>query len=118
MGSAVSLEHWDAALIPGPAHGVKDMALLQLQHRLQLQLRSDPWPGKSICHGVAKKEKEKRQQIVFLFSVDRERDKLRRRKWSLVPSPEEASNKILQSSRRRKMLELMNSLPLPGCTPP
>ena len=37
--------------------GSKDLALLQLQHRLQPWLGSDPWHGKSMCHGVARKEK-------------------------------------------------------------
>ena len=36
-----------------------DPALPQLQHRLQLGLGSDSWPGNSICLGVAKKEKKK-----------------------------------------------------------
>ena len=30
---------------------------MQLWHRSQLCLGSDPWPGNSICRGVAKKEK-------------------------------------------------------------
>ena len=40
-----------------PAHWVKDLALPQLQLRSKLQLRSDPWPGNSICCGTAKKKK-------------------------------------------------------------
>ena len=42
--------------IPGPAQQVKDLALLQL--RLS---GSDliPWPKSSICHGAAKKKKER-----------------------------------------------------------
>ena len=35
---------------------VKDLALLQLQLRLQLQLGSDPWPRSSICLGAKKKK--------------------------------------------------------------
>ena len=31
---------------------------LKIWHRPQLQLRSDPWPGNSICQGVARKEKK------------------------------------------------------------
>ena len=34
--------------------GLKDQALPQLWRRSQMQLRSDPWPRNSICHGVAK----------------------------------------------------------------
>ena len=34
---------------PAPHSGLKDLALLQLQCRWQLQLGSDPWD--SICHG-------------------------------------------------------------------
>ena len=46
-------------LIPGLAQWVKYRVLLQLQLSSRLQLRSDPWPGSSICHRVAKKKKEK-----------------------------------------------------------
>ena len=41
---------------PTPAQHVKNLELLELQHRSQLQLRSDPWPGNSICRGEAKKK--------------------------------------------------------------
>ena len=40
---------------PGLAHWVNDPGLLLL---LLLQLRSDLWPGNSMCHGEAKKEKK------------------------------------------------------------
>ena len=30
--------------VPAALHEVKELALLQLWHRLQLQLRFDPWP--------------------------------------------------------------------------
>ena len=33
--------------------------LLQLWHRSQLWLSSDPWPGNSICHRGAKKGRKK-----------------------------------------------------------
>ena len=59
MGYMASRERQHTGLIPGPAEWVKDLALLQLQHRSQLWplwLGSDPWPGNSICHRVAKKE--------------------------------------------------------------
>ena len=29
----------------------------QLQYRLQVWLRSDPWPGSSVCHRMVKKKK-------------------------------------------------------------
>lgn len=38
--------------------GLRTWPCLQLQLRLQLWLRSDPWPGNSMCCRVAKKEKE------------------------------------------------------------
>ena len=39
--------------------GLKDLVLLELRHRLQLWLGSDPWSGNSMYHGVAKNEKDK-----------------------------------------------------------
>ena len=48
----------------GLAQWVKDAALPQMLLGLQLQLRSDPWPWNSICHGSAKKEKEKKRRRV------------------------------------------------------
>ena len=51
----LSLQGWGSE--PGPAQWVKDLALLQLWCRSQLQLRSDPWPRNSMCHGAAKKRK-------------------------------------------------------------
>ena len=39
--------------------GLKDPALPQLWHRLQLCLRNEPWPRNLICFGVAKKKKKK-----------------------------------------------------------
>ena len=47
----------DTGSVPGPTRCVKHPALLQLQCRSQLQLGSDPWPGNSICLGMAEKEK-------------------------------------------------------------
>ena len=58
-GLAASLQCWDAGRIPGLVQWIKDLALPQLWHRLQVQLRSDPWPGNSIFHGAAKKKKKK-----------------------------------------------------------
>lgn len=59
MASTVSLQCWDASLIPRPAQWVKDLILPQLR------LRADPWLGNSICQGAAKKEKRK---LSVLFS--------------------------------------------------
>ena len=59
MGLEASWECWDIGLIPGPEKWVKDLVVPQLWLRLQLRLRSDPWPKNFICHGVAKEEKEK-----------------------------------------------------------
>ena len=43
-------------MIPWPGgSGSKDLALQQLRRRLELRLRSDPWPRKSACHGEVKK---------------------------------------------------------------
>ena len=42
------------------AQCVKDLALMQLQRRSQLQLRADPWPEHSMCWGVAKREEKKK----------------------------------------------------------
>ena len=60
MGSAVSLQHQDAGLIPSPAQGVKDPALLQLQCRLHLWLGSDPlaWEVYMLRGGQKKKKKK------------------------------------------------------------
>ena len=58
MESVASWERWDTGSIPNPAQ----WALLQLKLRLQLLLRSDPWPGNAICHGGAKNEKKKQER--------------------------------------------------------
>ena len=55
-----SWEPWDAGLMPGLVEWVKDLEFLQLQLRWRLWLGCDPWPGNSICHGVAKKEKKEK----------------------------------------------------------
>ena len=62
MGSVASWEPWDAGLIPSPAQWVKDPGLSQLWLRLQLQLRSDPWPGSATCFMVAKKERKGKEK--------------------------------------------------------
>ena len=43
---------------PQPGAWVKHLALQQLWPRSQLQLESDPWPGNSMCHRLAKKGKK------------------------------------------------------------
>ena len=48
---------------PWPAQWVKDPAFPLLQLRSQLQLGSDSWPWNSICHGVAKNEKKKKDKL-------------------------------------------------------
>ena len=52
MGLVASLQRWDADSIPHLAHWVKDL----VWRRLQLWLRSDPWPRK--LYGAAKKKKK------------------------------------------------------------
>ena len=58
MRLAESLQGWDTGSILGPAQWLKDLALLQLWHKLQLWLESDPWSRNSIWCGAAKKEKK------------------------------------------------------------
>ena len=58
-GSVVSLQCQDVGSIPSLVQWIKALALLQLWHRLQLWLGSDPWSRNSICYRVARKEKEK-----------------------------------------------------------
>jgi len=52
------------AQVPSPAghSGLRDPALPLLGRRSQLWLRSNLWPGKSTCHGEAKKEKKKEKR--------------------------------------------------------
>ena len=59
---ALTTVQWDqgilgADLIARLAEQVKDLVL-----RSPLQLGSDPWPGSSICHGMAKNEKKERKK--------------------------------------------------------
>ena len=51
---------------------VKDPALLRLQHKLRLLLRSDPWPGISICHGAAKEKRKKEKKYGSFFGIGNE----------------------------------------------
>ena len=45
--------------VPAVPPWVKDLVLLQLWHRLQLQLRFDPWPGKFHIPILVQPKKEK-----------------------------------------------------------
>ena len=52
--------------VPSPAQhsGLKDLALLQLWRRSQLQLRSDPYsPGTPYAVGQSKKEKRRKKKV-------------------------------------------------------
>lgn len=60
--SVASWECWDLGSIPSLAQWVRDPVLLQLQLRLWLQLRFDPWPQWSLCCGVAKMKKKKKKR--------------------------------------------------------
>ena len=66
-----SLEHWDAGSIASSNQWVKDPVLLQLRHRLQLQLGCDPWPGNS--HTPQSSQKKKKKKItslsIYLYSM-------------------------------------------------
>ena len=68
-GSVVSWEHWEADSIPGLVQWFMDPALLQVQHGLQLQLGSDPWPGSSMRCWVAKKKKKKKKRSVLVVLI-------------------------------------------------
>ena len=45
-------------LIPSLVQWVKDLALPKLQLKLQLQIRSDPWPGLHVLRGGQKRKKQ------------------------------------------------------------
>ena len=49
---------------------LKDPSLLQLRHRLQPWLRSDPSPGTSMCHEAVKKKKKKKKKKKRITSID------------------------------------------------
>ena len=63
MGSAVSLQHQDAGLIPGPAQWVERSGTVPAAAQSQLQVGSDP--GNSMCFWEAKKGGKKRNDYVF-----------------------------------------------------
>ena len=66
-GLASSWQSRDAGSIPCPAQWVKDLALPQLQLRLQQWLGSDSWPRNSIFLCEAKTKKPPKQQQDFLW---------------------------------------------------
>ena len=47
-----------------------DLVFLQLQLRLKLQFRSDPWPENSICRKAAKTNKRTKKNPLLLKSFD------------------------------------------------
>ena len=49
---------------PAQHSGLKDLALPQLWHRLQLQLRSDPWP-RNFHMQLGSQNKKKRAQLTL-----------------------------------------------------
>ena len=57
---AVSLQNQDTGSIPGPAQWIKSIShCWHLHRRSLLRHRFAPWPRNSICHEVAKKDKNK-----------------------------------------------------------
>ena len=58
VGSMASLQHQNTGSIPAQHSGLKDPVSPQLWCGSQLWLRPDPWPGNSICCGMAQKEKK------------------------------------------------------------
>ena len=66
-GAVESLQHQDAGSLLVQHGKLKDLALLQLWCRSQLQLGSDPWPRNSICCWVAIKRKEKQCSFYLYF---------------------------------------------------
>ena len=66
-GLASSWEHWDMCLIPGLAQWVKYLALPQLWLSSRLWLRSNSWPGSSICYRAAKKQNTNTIKVLKKF---------------------------------------------------
>ena len=63
--------------------GLKDTALLRLWLRSQLQLRSDSWPGNSICFRMAKKRYKRYKRY-------KKMSKSLVAPWTQTPSPRQA----------------------------
>ena len=49
--------------LPALHSGLKDPEVPQLRCESKLWLRSDPWPGISICHEAAKTESKERKKV-------------------------------------------------------
>ena len=64
MGSEASWESWDAGSIPGLAQGLKEVVLLQVWLRLQLQLGSDPGLLTPYAVGQPLPPKKKKKKIL------------------------------------------------------
>ena len=60
VGSAASLQCQDTGLMPGPAQWVKDLALLQLQHRSYCS--SDVIPGLGTPYAMGQPKKKRRKE--------------------------------------------------------
>ena len=71
VGLAVSWELWDVGSIPVPEEWVKDLMLMQLRCRSHMQLRSDSWPGNSVCYGASKKKRKKNSLNIWKRQVTR-----------------------------------------------
>ena len=57
-GSVASLKSWDTGWIPGLAQWVE----------YQVLCSADNWTGKSICHGVVKKEKKRKKYVnIYIY---------------------------------------------------
>ena len=58
---------------------------------MELQLGSDPWPGNSICHRVAKKEKRKKQKTECQLCKSRDVPLVH---YYIVPISDEVKNEF------------------------
>ena len=58
--------------IPSPVQWVKDLVLLELWCRLQLQLGFNPWPSNFHMHGCGQKKKKKKKVQVWVVQAQLE----------------------------------------------
>ena len=65
---SISVQLQDAGSIPGLAQWDKGFGVAAAAAKSQVWLRSDPWPGNSICRGAAKKVKKKKKKKSWEFS--------------------------------------------------